>query len=125
MRKNMISRLTFWAALAFATTMALLPHPPQIPGQPGDKVQHIVAFLVLTALAVNAYRQTPVLLLGVALSGLGASIEFLQMIPALHRDAQLSDWVADTTAIIAVLFVTGAVRRWERIDPVECISPRR
>lgn len=115
----MIARLTFWMALAFAIVMALLPHPPQLPGQPGDKIQHIVAFIVLSALAANAYRGASLAALGVALSGVGSGIEFLQMIPALHRDAQLSDWIADTCAIIVVLVIAGVVRRWGPPAPVE------
>ena len=32
--------------------MAIIPHPPQLPGAPSDKIQHIMAFLVLGALGI-------------------------------------------------------------------------
>jgi hypothetical protein len=39
----------------------------------------------------------------------GAFIELVQAIPALGRDSDVRDWVADTAAIIAVLLI---VRWW-------------
>ena len=51
-------RTIFWTAMVFAFVMAVLPHPPQLPGAPSDKVQHIAAFLVLGALASFAYPRT-------------------------------------------------------------------
>jgi len=44
------SRGLFWTAAAFALVMAIVPHPPELPGQPSDKVQHIVAFATLALL---------------------------------------------------------------------------
>jgi len=97
-----VGRFAFWSAANFALVMALVPHPPPIPGQPSDKVLHVVAFAVLTSLAANAYRKTSLLWLGIALSAFGAAIEFAQMIPVLHRDAQILDWIADTSAVATV-----------------------
>lgn len=86
--------------------MALLPRPPQLPGAPSDKTQHILAFAVLTALAVGAYPKTRLLVLCAALSAFGVLIELLQAIPQLHRDASVADWAADT---MAVAFVAGII----------------
>jgi hypothetical protein len=36
------------------------------------------------------------------------------MIPALHREAELLDWVADTGAVLAVLLL-AALLRWPRL----------
>ena len=44
-------RLLLLLATLFALVMACIPQPPQLPGQPSDKLQHIVAFVVLTLLA--------------------------------------------------------------------------
>ena len=97
-RQTRILRTTFWAAAAFAFVMAVLPQPPQLPGAPSDKVQHIAAFLVLGALASFAYpRITPVYLV-TALSIFGAVIELVQLIPALNRDGDPIDWIAATAA---------------------------
>ena len=112
--------VTFWrlglaAAIAFALTMALLPQPPQvIPA--GDKVQHMAAFGTLTVLAALAYPRAPLHRIGERLSFLGAMIELLQSIPALHRDCDIMDWVADTAVIVGVL-VTIAVVRSARAAP--------
>jgi hypothetical protein len=62
-----------------------------------------VAFYVLTGLAAAAYPQRSLFLLAACLSGYGALIEVVQAIPALHRDSDLWDWVADTIAIAATL----------------------
>lgn len=109
-----LSRITGWrfllfAALAFAVTMALLPQPPQVPG--GDKVQHMAAFGALTLLSVLAYPLTPLHRIGERLSFLGAMIEVAQSIPALHRDCDIYDWVADTVVIVAVLLIIAIGRR--------------
>jgi hypothetical protein len=44
------------------------------------------------------------------MAALGLAIEVLQMIPALHRDAQASDWLADCAATAATLLLCGALR---------------
>lgn len=96
-------RLAFWAALLFSFVMAVLPHPPDIPGDPSDKVLHVLAFSVLAVLAPLAYPATRPTRIGLLLSAFGAVIELVQAIPSLHRDAELIDWVADTAALAAVL----------------------
>lgn len=101
----------FWAALAFTFVMATLPHPPRLPGNPVDKVQHIAAFAVLTALACIAWPTASRVRLLIALSGLGALIEIVQAIPALHRDSDIMDWVADTGAILVVLAIAAGIQR--------------
>ena len=97
------------AAACFALVMAILPHPPQLPGEPNDKVQHIIAFATLAALGSLAYPVTPLLRLLAGLSLFGAFIEIVQAIPALHRDSDVVDWIADTAAVLVVLML---VRGW-------------
>jgi len=109
-----LSRITGWrfllfAAIAFAVTMALLPQPPHLPG--GDKVQHMAAFGTLTLLSVLAYPLAPLHRIGERLSFLGAMIEVTQSIPALHRDCDIYDWVADTAVIVGVLLIVAIGRR--------------
>lgn len=96
-------RASFWAALGFAFVMALLPQPPELRGAPSDKVQHIIAFATLAALASAGYRSASLLRLLAALSAFGAVIEILQAIPALNRDSDLVDWLADTIAAALIL----------------------
>lgn len=109
-RTALAARLLFWAALVFALVMAWLPHPPQpLPMQ--DKFQHMLAFGTLTILAVAGYPRAELLRIGERLSFVGALIEVVQNIPALHRDCDIKDWLADTVVIIAVLMVVVLRRR--------------
>lgn len=105
-------RAAFWAALLLAFVMALLPQPPMLPGGPSDKVQHVLAFVTLAILAALAWPRLSLLKLGVALSAFGALIEILQLMPALNRDGDVGDWLADTVAVAAAL---GAIALFRRV----------
>jgi hypothetical protein len=109
-RAGRTSRALFWSAACFAFVMAILPHPPEVPGEPNDKMQHIVAFATLTLLGSFAYPAAALMQLLVRLSLFGAFIEVVQAIPVLHRDSDFFDWVADTSAVVVVLLVL----RWRR-----------
>ena len=102
-RGSRVAQLLFWAAAAFAFAMAVLPQPPALPGQPNDKVQHIAAFATLALLGSFAFPAATLLRMLTSLSLFGALIEVVQAIPALHRDSDILDWVADTAAVIVVL----------------------
>jgi VanZ family protein len=106
-----LRRLLFWAAATFAFVMAVLPHPPELPGAPSDKIQHVAAFATLGLLAAWAYMRSPLLRLLAGLSLFGALIEIVQTIPVLHRDADVIDWIADTIACGLVLTGTAWLRR--------------
>jgi VanZ family protein len=106
------ARLALWAAAVGATTMALVPHPPHVfLDRFGDKVEHMCAFATLALLAAIAHPETPRLRLLERLSFLGALIEVFQSIPALHRDCDVHDWIADTLSVAIVLAVCRLVER--------------
>lgn len=96
-------RRVFLAAALFAFVMALLPRPPELPGGPGDKIQHMIAFATLGMLAAAGWRTRSALALFLPLAAFGAAIEVIQAIPSLHRDADWADWFADMAAAIAGL----------------------
>jgi hypothetical protein len=104
----------FWLALAFTLVMAWLPHPPSVPGNPNDKMQHIAAFSCLSLVGAVAFPNLSLARLGERLSFLGAIIEVVQSISALHRDCDVRDWIADTIAIVIVLLAVAAYRRFCR-----------
>lgn len=104
-------RLLFWAAVSFALVMALLPHPPTAQIEVGDKYQHMLAFGTLTILAAGGFPNAPLARIAERLSFLGAMIEVVQSIPALHRDCDILDWVADTGVVIALIAVVWLWRR--------------
>lgn len=110
-RNGRLARTLFWAAALFAFVMAVLPHPPQVPGEPNDKIQHMLAFTTLALLGSWAFAKTAPWKLLLWLSLFGAAIEGVQGIPALHRDSELLDWVADTAAVVVVLLLIALVRR--------------
>ena len=107
-------RITFWAALLFAFTMAVIPAPPEF--EVSDKLQHIVAFFVLTALAVLSYGNARPLAVFVSMAAFGAFIEIVQGRVSVHRDADVKDWLADMAAILVALVIAWPIRhrltRW-------------
>lgn len=108
-------RLLLALAVVAAVTMALLPDPPPLPiDRYGDKMQHMLAFAVLAALSGLAFPKARLIRIGERLSFLGALIEVLQSIPAVHRDCDIRDWIADTLAIAATLLVLALLRRRAR-----------
>jgi hypothetical protein len=109
-------RAGFCVALLAAFTAAVVPGRDAPELLPWDKAQHFLAFYVLAVLGAAAYPRSGLLRIGTALSAFGALIEFVQMIPALHRDAEFLDWLADTIAIAAALSPLSLVtiRQWLR-----------
>lgn len=107
-------RLAFWVAVAFTFVMATLPKPPPLPLSPNDKLQHILAFATLAALATAAYARTSVIKLMLGFAVFGALIEFVQMVPALNRDADWLDWCADVAAVAVVLLAAVLWRRFKQ-----------
>ena len=108
-----VLRPLFWLLAAFALVMALLPKPPSLPiDQFGDKFEHMLAFAVLAGVANLGWRSIKAWRIVLWLSAFGALIEVLQLIPALHRDSDLRDWLADTAAIVAATLLARALNRW-------------
>lgn len=103
------SRIALALAGMLTFTMAALPHPPPLLGAAPDKLQHIAAFAVLAALSAVAFPARPMFVLLCALIGFGALIEVVQAIPALNRDSDILDLLADAAA---ALLAGGATRWW-------------
>src|SRR3954466_13202290 len=101
----------FAAALLLTLVMAWLPHPPVVPLHEDDKFWHVIAFVTLSFLAGLAFPAAPLARIGEGLSFLGALIEVVQSIPALHRDCDIKDWIADTVAIAVTLAIVAGIRR--------------
>jgi VanZ family protein len=110
-------RLAFWGCCVFATIMALLPQPPHVPIDSfGDKFEHMLAFAVLSGLALQAFPATSLLRIAAWLSAFGAAIEVAQAVPALHRDSDVVDWLVDTAVVILVVGVAALLRRRRRLE---------
>ncbi|WP_375382028.1 hypothetical protein [uncultured Sphingomonas sp.] len=108
-RHARLIRVLFVGALVLALVMALVPHPPGMAGL-NDKVQHSLAFVVLSVLAAGGWPDARLPRIGERLSFVGALIEVLQSIPALHRDCDIMDWITDTAAIAVALGIVWLAR---------------
>lgn len=111
MSRQRLLIIIFWAAALFALVMASLPKPPSIPGEPGDKIQHMLAFATLAILGSFAYPRLALGKLLIGLTAFGALIEIIQLIPSLHRDSELADLLADIAAALAALVLVHLLRR--------------
>jgi hypothetical protein len=105
-----IASVLFWLALAITLVMATLPSPPKMHMQVGDKLTHMSAFAALSLFAWLAFPKRGVVWLFAVMAMLGAVIEVLQLIPALQRDADVADWIADCGASLAVLVICQTMR---------------
>lgn len=105
------ARILFVAALIFAVVMSLLPHPPVLPGEPTDKVQHMLAFGTLTLLMGIGWPRLPLWSVAIVMAALGALIEVVQWsFPTLNRVAEVQDWYADMIAAGAMLLIVALIR---------------
>jgi hypothetical protein len=101
----------FWLALLFAYVAAIMPadEAPKIAAS--DKVEHMIAFFTLAVLARLGFRAASAVKVAILLAVFGAFIEVTQTIPALHRDGNVADWLADCAAIAAGLLIATLALR--------------
>lgn len=93
----------FVTVAAAAFVLAVIPMPPAIPLVQSDYVLHGLVFALLSLLGGLAFPDTPRPRLWMGLVLFGGLIELVQALPALHRDADWLDWVADSLAAALVL----------------------
>jgi VanZ family protein len=104
-----IARLAFFAVLASSLYFAWSPAPPVVLGN--DKSQHALAFFWLTALFRLAFPGSGWKGALIWMGLLGALIEVVQAIPALNRDCDIYDWLADMGAVLVGLVAAGVIVR--------------
>lgn len=93
-RRDMFRAGTVVFAVAVAW-FAFTPATGAESGLPWDKANHAVAFLTWTLLAGCGWPRAGVARIAVAMLGLGIGIELIQGLPAIGRDADVWDVVAD------------------------------
>ncbi|MEA9601209.1 VanZ family protein [Polynucleobacter sp. MG-28-Ekke-A2] len=98
-----IFKYTFWLTFAILTYLFLVPQQYLIPEvfDWWDKLQHSLAFGVLTILGLLAYARTgsEVFRVIIVLSIYGALIEVLQTLSG-WRYGEFRDWVADVLGVV-------------------------
>lgn len=98
-------------ATSLALVMALIPHPPTLPGNPGDKMVHAATFVALSLLISIGWPRVAFWRLFLLLSGFGGLIELAQGTSLVGRDASLWDWLTDTAAVLAMLTLFWLTQR--------------
>ena len=109
-------RALFWIAVVVSYAAAVVPSSDAPDPTGWDKANHMLAFATMAVLAGPAFPGAPLWRPAVGLVAFGGLIELTQMIPALGRDAELADWIADAVAVAAGLAVSRAVP-WPRLPP--------
>ncbi len=79
------AKALFWLALIFAFVMAVCPSRPRPRWTLGDKFMHMLAFATLAGFAMLALGRAAQWRIVERLCFLGAVIEVVQSMPALHR----------------------------------------
>lgn len=90
----------WWLAIATVIVACLLPGSdlPKVPVD--DKTSHALAFFALSASAVQLFRRGwPLLVVALALLGLGIAIEFAQFLFTSTRAMEAADVLADAIGI--------------------------
>ena len=108
-----LAQIAFFSALFFAFYEAVIPPYRTMPLFPWDKAEHFAAFYVLTWLAAAAFPRRSLVVIAVALGGFGVLIEIVQAIPALNRDSDYKDFIADFLGILVTLTPMLLVR-WRK-----------
>src|SRR5438094_451884 len=110
-----LRRVLFWAAALFAFVMAILPHPPELPGNPSDKLQHMAAFAPLAGSVGAGGERGFWLGTGIVLILLGINKQ-LDLQSDLTRLAKVVahvegwyDWRRDVQGVFLLLIALGAI----------------
>lgn len=116
------SRLQFALLFAWAAALAWLSLAPRVPLPPGplgwDKLDHALAYLVLTVLLLLALRSAKgglsrrTLVIGGAASfSYGLILEVLQSLMALGRQGEVTDLAANALGTLAACVVFCRIKR--------------
>ncbi len=112
--KSLITAILFTAAVLVFTHLPqeTMPSPLQKDGI--DKLQHVLAYGVITFLFLISLRTSPTilsaLLLFLAVSVIGAFDELTQLF--VNRTASVTDLVADIVGILSALLFFTVRRQW-------------
>lgn len=103
---------TIWAATM--SWLAFRPSRHVETGLPWDKLHHAAAFLLLTVLVGRGWPRLGPIALSALMLAAGIGIELIQGLPAIGRDADIWDVVADAVGIALGLVVL----RWWATRPI-------
>lgn len=109
-----LARLGLIACAGITAAFAFAPARTGAHLFPWDKADHFAAFFAITAAALVAFPRLPIAWIVVAVSAAGGGIELIQGLPAVGRDCDVWDWMAENAAIAAAigLLAIAELRRW-------------
>jgi hypothetical protein len=85
--------------------------PELVPiGTSSDKLNHVLAFAVLTPLAVWAFPLTSILMVFLGLSAFNATIEFTQGVLGQGRQPDTLDWLVGVAVSATILLPIALLR---------------
>ncbi|WP_372017564.1 VanZ family protein [Pseudoxanthomonas sp. 10H] len=97
----------WWLAVMVVVVLSLTPPPAVELPRHGDKVEHLLAYAVLAAAAVQVFRHgMPLWLAGAGLVGLGIGLEVAQGALTTTRMADPADAVANAAGVVLGLLTT-------------------
>ena len=103
-------RLLFFVTAAFAMYLATMKGPYPIPSAPSDKVNHFMAFLVMTGMLRLGFPRWRPRLCGLLMLAYGGLIEVVQsFLP--WADCSIFDVMADGVGILAALGLLVLIAR--------------
>ncbi|WP_340644499.1 VanZ family protein [Phenylobacterium sp.] len=107
-------RLALYAlATAILLAMCLVPQQDLPSAHMGDKIEHSIAWFVLTMTGLLLSHHRPLAIAAFAI-GLGVAVELLQAIMGFGRHGDWRDLVADTLGVAVALVIYALVRRLRR-----------
>lgn len=116
-----IPALLFVGALIVAFVLALRPAPEMLPTiNHFDKIQHALAFMLISLLGFGAWPGRPLMIVVVML-GYGAAMELAQSFTT-YRQGDYQDWVADAVGIAAALGLRALVPGLRGMRPHAALS---
>jgi len=89
-----------WAWVALIVYLSVMPSPPQIPVEGGDKAGHFGLYFVAALLFSILHRTSTAVLHGLGLVALGIALEFVQRWLG-YRSFEIADMVADAIGVAA------------------------
>jgi hypothetical protein len=111
--------LLFW--LTFTATIYFALRPVPAGSEFGvDKYNHMLAFAILTLLAILAYGYHRIWQMAERLSVFGMAIELVQSTSLIGRDCDFMDWVADSASIVVVVGFALMFRKLARPNRTSC-----
>lgn len=107
-----------WTFIVCAVVVSLVPGQKLPPTGVSDKVEHSIAYALLTLWFAGVYPRTSYLRVGLGMLGLGVAIEIAQGLMPFGRHTDLRDVIANSLGIavglgVALIGLGGWAQRFE------------